>query len=322
MAKRKNNDRGYKLLFSYPEMVRDLLVGFVDEEWVRLLDWETLQHVGGTFVSDDLREREDDIIWRVRFADRQEWLYLYVILEFQSEVDRFMAVRLATYVGLLYQDLVRTKQLAPDRKLPPVLPIVLYNGEGRWSAPTDIRELVAPAPASVTRHALRLRYLVIDERRLAMSAEPESRNLAAALFRLEQSRDDGDILRTVRELAAWLAAPGQAELRRSFAVWVRRVVEDVGSEPIAAEDLTEVVPMLENRMREWKTRWRAEARVEGRAEGRAEALRTALSMLVEQRFGRMSEALRERVESADEDDLRRWTSRVLGATTTDDVFAD
>jgi hypothetical protein len=31
MAKRKNNDRGYKLLFSYPEMVRDLLVGFVDE---------------------------------------------------------------------------------------------------------------------------------------------------------------------------------------------------------------------------------------------------------------------------------------------------
>jgi len=45
-------------------------------------------------------------------------------------------------------------------------------------------------------------------------------------------------------------------------------------------------------------------------------------MLVEQRFGRMSEALRERVESADENDLRRWTSRVLGATTTDDVFAD
>ena len=119
-------------------------------------------------------------------------------------------------------------QLAPNRRLPPILPIVLYNGEGRWSAPTDIRELVAPVPASVARYAPRLRYLVIDERVMETSEDIESRNLAAALFRLERSRDDGDILRVVRDLAAWLAAPGQADLRRSFGVWVRRVAEDVG----------------------------------------------------------------------------------------------
>ena len=42
-------------------------------------------------------------LWRVRWGER--WLYVYLLLEFQSTVDRLMAVRLLTYVGLLYQDL-------------------------------------------------------------------------------------------------------------------------------------------------------------------------------------------------------------------------
>ncbi|MEA3240461.1 MAG: hypothetical protein U9P37_02620 [Pseudomonadota bacterium] len=36
-----------------------------------------------------------------------------------------MAVRIMTYVGLLYQYLIESKQLAAKGKLPPVLPIVL-----------------------------------------------------------------------------------------------------------------------------------------------------------------------------------------------------
>ncbi len=49
------------------------------------------------------------MIWRLRWGER--WLYVYLLLEFQSSVDRFMAVRLLTYVGLLYQDLVATKEI-------------------------------------------------------------------------------------------------------------------------------------------------------------------------------------------------------------------
>ena len=42
------HDNSYKLLFSHPEMVRDLLSGFVHESWVADLDFNTLEIVSGS----------------------------------------------------------------------------------------------------------------------------------------------------------------------------------------------------------------------------------------------------------------------------------
>jgi len=33
------------------------------EDWLALIDFSTLEKQGGSYVTDDLREREDDIIW-------------------------------------------------------------------------------------------------------------------------------------------------------------------------------------------------------------------------------------------------------------------
>ena len=127
-----DHDHSYKLLFSHGQMVEDLLRGFVHEAWVGEVDFATLDRVGGSYVSDDLREREDDVIWRVRL--REQWLYVYLLIEFQSRPDPFMALRMLVYVGLLYQELVKGKQLTANHKLPPVFPLVLYNGERPWTA--------------------------------------------------------------------------------------------------------------------------------------------------------------------------------------------
>ena len=90
-----DHDHSYKLLFSHPEMVADLIRGFVREEWVQHLDFTSLEKVSGSYVADDLREREDDVIWRLRWGS--DWLYVYLLIEFQSTVDRYMAARVLAY---------------------------------------------------------------------------------------------------------------------------------------------------------------------------------------------------------------------------------
>ena len=101
--------------------------------------------------------------WRVKTDD--DWLYLYILIEFQSQVDPFMAVRLLVYVGLLYQDLIRRKEIKPGRPLPPVLPIVLSNGGKTWTAPADLAALLPQVPGLVADYLPRLKYLLIVENR-------------------------------------------------------------------------------------------------------------------------------------------------------------
>ena len=64
------------------------------------------------YISDQLRERQGDMIWRLPRRDGSE-LYLILMLEHQSTNDAHMALRLLTYRGLLYELLLRHKRIKP-----------------------------------------------------------------------------------------------------------------------------------------------------------------------------------------------------------------
>ena len=70
--------------------------------------------------------------------------YIYLMLEFQSRVDPWMALRVLAYVALLYQDLVREGLVQTGNRLPPVMPIVLYNGDPPWPKPCSVWSAAAP----------------------------------------------------------------------------------------------------------------------------------------------------------------------------------
>ncbi len=271
-----DHDHSYKMLFSHAELVRDLLTGFVQEDWIQDLDLESLERVASSFVADDLREREDDAIWRVRCRD--SWVYIYILIEFQSKVERFMAVRLMTYIGLLYQDLIRSGQCKKNQKLPPVLPLVLYNGKPEWKTAIALEQLIEPLPGGLTKYRPTLSFLLLDESHHPLQGIAAD-NLVAAIFRLEQSQSPEDVRKLVRELIRWLKAPEQTSLRRAFAVWIRRVLLPVrlpGQELPKVNDLTEVDAMLAERVKEWTYEWERKGIEKGRFEGTLAVARNLL----------------------------------------------
>jgi len=295
-----DHDHAYKLLFSHAEMVADLLRGFVHEEWVHDLDFSTLEKVDASFISGGLQAREGDIVWRLRWGG-DRWLYVYLLLEFQSTVESFMAVRVMTYLGLLYQQLIRERLLTPEGRLPPVLPVVLYNGVGAWGAAQDVAELVEPVPGGLDRYRPQCRYLLLDEGRLADSELASLRNLAAALFRLEKSRGPEEVQRVVAALLEWLRGPEQVELRRTFGTWLSQVLLPArlpGVTIPGVMDLKEVKSMLAERVIEWTREWEQEGFEKGLRSAREKELeeaRTALVEAIEQRFGQVPDVARQRI---------------------------
>jgi hypothetical protein len=213
----KNHDSSYKFLFSNPELVRDLIMGFIPDEWLQSLDYSTLEKVPGSYISDDFKQREDDIVWKVKVGG--DWVYLYLLMEFQSSVDKYMALRMMVYIGLLYQDLIKRGEVLEDGRLPPILPIVLYNGSQKWTAPTNISELIPVVPGLVSQFTPSLHYLLIDENNYTDSELASLHNLVAAVFRLEHASSPSAVSELTNLLADWLS--DRPDLRRMFALWIR-----------------------------------------------------------------------------------------------------
>ena len=134
------HDNAYKDFFSHKQVVIDFLQGYVDQSWVQALDLSSLQRVNSSYVHEADRQRIGDVVWRLKLKDGGGWVYLYLLLEFQSSVDRYMALRMMVYVGLFYQDLLKQGKVGPDGLLPPVFPAVIYNGSRPWNAPKSFRE--------------------------------------------------------------------------------------------------------------------------------------------------------------------------------------
>ena len=145
---RMPHDPAYKQFFSNPEMVESLLRDFVPADFVADLDFSTLERCSGSYVTDDLRERHDDIVWRVGWK-KGSWCYVALLLEFQGTPDHWMALRTLSYTALLLLDLIKTGRVHEGEGLPPVFPIVIYNGGKAWKAPQEVATLFAPMPESL-----------------------------------------------------------------------------------------------------------------------------------------------------------------------------
>ena len=263
------DDPAYKRLFSRPRMVRDLLDGFAARDWSHALDFGSLSPLPASYVSHDLRQRHGDLVWRVRFRN-ERWLYLVLLLEFQSGVDRAMAVRVLTYTGLLYQKLIGEGVLREYDALPPVLPVVIYNGRRPWTAPSDVAELVSAGGAeALARYQPSQRYFLLDEGRMGGAGLPGD-NLVSALIALETNRDRRRLPGLLGALIGLLREQDDEELTAAFSAWAEQVLlprRFRGTGPGSLPRLEEVRTMLADSVREWTEQWVEQGLEQGREQG-------------------------------------------------------
>ena len=94
----QEDDASYKLLFSAPELVRDIIMGFIPDEWLHSLDYDTLEKMPGSYVTDDFRHRADDDVWRVKVGG--DWVYLYLLI---ADIPHPPFILLYYFYGYIFQ---------------------------------------------------------------------------------------------------------------------------------------------------------------------------------------------------------------------------
>ena len=324
-----DSDSLYHRLFSFPCMVEMLVREFVPPALAADLDFSRLDRVNTKFHTgrNSARRREGDVIWRLPTREGND-IYLYLLFEFQSRIDWWMAVRAQIYQGLLWQQVIDERKLKTGDRLPPLLLLVLYNGPMRWKAPTQIRKLIALSwDSTLWPWQPQVRYYLLDLRAFPGDELARRRSLAALLFRLERSPVIEELKGLLGEVREWFRQhPDQARLRHLFAELVRQAYNDLGKMPPASCNLLEmkmksnfpttVKSWVQQASAEGIAKGRAEGKVEGKAEGKAEDL---VHLLVA-RFGALAPSLRTRIRRAKLATLERWFKRAIAASDLRSVF--
>jgi hypothetical protein len=315
MASDTPHDSGYKQLFSHPDMVRDLLTGFVPGPWLQAARFDTLERVNASYVSESDKQRHDDMVWRLQVGPR--WVWIYLLLEFQSQDDPWMAVRMMVYVGLLAQHLIREKQL-DQGQLPALIPLVLYNGPQPWKAPIDVSDCFAPSLPGLARFRPRLMYHLIDEARLHLSPSHDIRNVVEALFKLERSTGPADMIELIKAAGKALQAPEQKALRRTFDLWFRRLIrrkmpQTAEADLAAIPNLFEGAPMLEHTLERIFKQAHKDGLHDGLKAGREEGITLMLRRVLEQRFSTLPPWVDQRLNEATPQQLDQWSQHMLSA---------
>ncbi|MEI2414554.1 Rpn family recombination-promoting nuclease/putative transposase [Orrella sp. JC864] len=326
------HDHAYRSLFGHPSMVADLLRGIVRQDWIAGLDLSTLERVNGEHVAGLRQRRSSDMVWRAKQYERPS--HLYVLLEFQSRSDAHMALRILTYLSLLYEDIKRQGKLLPRGRLPAAVPIVIYNGLPRWRSARQVAELIEPV-SGLQEHVPTLRYLLLDQGALLARGDLPAGNLATLLFRLEHARSEDELRQALQGLIGRLHGPAFEDLQRTFVAWLRDVLLPARAPGVSISAITtlhEPEAMIVEEKIDWSLRWKQqglqegrqqglrEGRREGHQEGRREGESLLLRRQLVRRFGALPKQVDRRLTQAGSEELQAWAMNVLDARTLEEVF--
>jgi hypothetical protein len=139
-------DRAIRWLLETPDNVKGLLLAAVDD-LAKCIDYSRLLRLDRTFISDNFRKREADLVFTAPFTDEQETreVIIYILIENQSTFDPTMPFRILSYMLRIWEsqreEFESNKVPLTQWKFRPILPVVFYTGDQKWDEPLDMKRL-------------------------------------------------------------------------------------------------------------------------------------------------------------------------------------
>lgn len=281
-----------------------------------LLDPGSVAPLDGTFVDEDLTQRQTDLALRARLEGRD--VIVYVLIEHQRTVDPLMAVRMMRYQSRIWDRYVH--EHPGTTTVPIILSAVVYQGKRPWTAPTDLRDVLdldSATAAAVAEYLPRLCYRLDDLTQVdveTLRGRALTPPLRLMLLLLMQAPDNPDVVRLLESLRSDITDvaaghSGPRQLRAAFTYIVN--VTDIPTrqlEPFAHR----LGPVVQEALMTTAEKLRAE----GRAQGQAELLLELLTL----RFGPQGADVEARVRAGSSGQLHVWGRRILTASTVADVL--
>lgn len=186
-----NHDILIKKAMENPSLAREFLEEYLPDEYKQLIDLTTLKPEKETYVEESLRTKLSDMVFSVQMhnkaEDKKYNAFIYTLIEHQSYSDYWIALRLLKYSLLLLE-----RHAIKRNKLPVILPIVIYNGKKKYSAPRNIFELFTYP--DIARKTIEEDYRLIDLQAISDNEMDYEKHLSFLLYTMKHIHERDTIL--------------------------------------------------------------------------------------------------------------------------------
>lgn len=196
------HDKSYKDLFSNKEILVKTLQNFIESPWIKEITEDNIELVNKSYILSDYEELESDIVYKANINNKE--VIFYVLLEFQSYVDYSMPIRLFSYMSEIWREVLKnTSKIeikSKEFRLPAIVPIVLYNGEYKWTAAKKFKNIINQSEL-FENNIIDFEYILIDINKYEKEELMQLKDIAAAIFLLDQKVDIEEFISRIKDIA-------------------------------------------------------------------------------------------------------------------------
>ena len=139
----KAKDNCLKLILGDHELFAEFLRDFIGIDILNDVDPADIEDITERFLPLFNEQKDSDVVKRINLRGGTPF-FIISIVEHESKVNFRASFKMLQYIALVLNDYEKEinsegKDIssAKDFKYPPVLPIVFYDGEGKWTAETN-----------------------------------------------------------------------------------------------------------------------------------------------------------------------------------------
>ena len=197
------HDTRLKELFRNKDAFISLLKDCVKAEWINDLDEDSLSLSNHSFILQDFKKKEADIVYEATIKNGKEKVVFYVLLELQKKVDYRMNYRLLLYIVEIlrhyYNQSDVNNRKRKDFKFPAVYPMVFFNGSRKWTVPLNLREMFY-GDKQFGSNLINFNYALVDVKGYDDGSVKDFRSkLLKVMMLFEKSRGFTEVIETVKK---------------------------------------------------------------------------------------------------------------------------
>jgi predicted transposase/invertase (TIGR01784 family) len=129
-------------VFKDKENTKHFLQEHLPQGILQHADLDSLYLENISYLDDNLRKHFSDLVFSVRMGDEEfSAAKVYLLFEHKSSPESLVGMQILRYMALQWKEMYDQGQVVGG-KLPPIIPIVIYQGRGSWQARASFQDLV------------------------------------------------------------------------------------------------------------------------------------------------------------------------------------